>query len=83
VKPIGVLSRLTSNSSGILLLLTVVPWIAFGHANYAVPYSFTTILGGYGSESLAADNADNLYFPKNEAIWKVICKEWPALGRDV
>ena len=43
--------RLVGNLPGVLLWLAVLPLAALGQANYATPYTFTTLAGnaGYGS----------------------------------
>jgi subtilase family serine protease len=43
--------KLAGNLPGIVLWLAVLPLAAFGQANYATPYTFTTLAGntGYGS----------------------------------
>jgi sugar lactone lactonase YvrE len=68
--------RLAGNLPGVLLWLAVLPLAAFGQANYATPYTFTTLAGdsGIGSADgtnsaarfaqpmgVAVDSAGNLY----------------------
>ena len=76
MKPDSLFRRLAGKLSGILLWLAVLPLAALGQANYATPYTFTTLAGntGYGSadgtngtaqfafpSSVAVDSAGNVY----------------------
>src|SRR5208282_3238513 len=51
MNPKGLFRRLAGTLPGVLLWLAVLPLAAFGQANYATPYTFTTIAGKtfYGS----------------------------------
>ncbi|MGA2176629.1 MAG: NHL repeat-containing protein [Verrucomicrobiota bacterium] len=75
-KPDSLFRRLAGNLPGALLWLAVLPLAAFGQANYATPYTFTTLAGDSGSGSadgtnsaarfaqpmgVAVDSAGNLY----------------------
>ncbi len=48
-KPYSLFRRLTGNLPGVMLWLAVLPLAALGQANYAAPYTFTTLAGGAGS----------------------------------
>jgi sugar lactone lactonase YvrE len=76
IKPKSYFRRLAGNLPGALLWLAVLPLAAFGRANYATPYTFTTLAGDSGSGSadgtnsaarfaqpmgVAVDSAGNLY----------------------
>ena len=76
MKPNSLFRRRAGTLPGVLLWLAVLPLAALGQANYATPYTFTTIAGttGYGSVdgtngaaqfalpcSVAVDSAGNLY----------------------
>ena len=77
MKPNSLFRRLAGNLPGVLLWLSVLPLGALGQANYATPYTFTTIAGlaghagsadgtnsaarFYGPCELAVDGAGNLY----------------------
>jgi hypothetical protein len=76
MNPKSLFRRLAGTWPGVLLWLAVLPLAALGQANYATPYTFTTIAGdtGYGSAdgtngaaqfafpcSTAVDSAGNLY----------------------
>ncbi len=76
MSPNSLFRRLAGNLPGVLLWLAVLPLAAFGQANYATPYTFTTLAGntGYGSADgtngaarfafpcgAAADSAGNVY----------------------
>ena len=61
--------RLAGNLPGLLLWLAVLPLAAFGQANYATPYTFTTIAGsaGYGSAD-GTNSAAQFAFPSSVAV---------------
>jgi len=49
MKPKSLFWRLAGNLPGGLLWLAVLPLAALGQANYATPYTFTTIAGKAGT----------------------------------
>ena len=49
--------RLAGNLPGVLLCLAVLPLATFGQANYATPYTFTTLAGDSGSGSADGTNS--------------------------
>jgi hypothetical protein len=76
MQPNSLFRRLVGNLPGALLWLAVLPLAALGQANYATPYTFTTLAGntGYGSADgtgsaarfacplgVAVDRAGNAY----------------------
>jgi hypothetical protein len=76
IRPNRLFQRLAGSLRGALLWLAFLPLAALGQANYATPYTFTTLAGnaGYGSAdgtnraarfalpcSTAADSAGNVY----------------------
>ncbi|MGA2748165.1 MAG: hypothetical protein ABSG59_05250 [Verrucomicrobiota bacterium] len=81
MKPDSHFRRLAGNLPGVVLWLAVLPLAAFGQANYATPYTFTTLAGDSGSGSadgtnsaarfaqpmgVAVDSAGNLYVGDDE-----------------
>jgi hypothetical protein len=81
MKPKSLFRRLAWNLPGVLVWLAVLPLAALGQANYATPYTFTTLAGkaGFpgsndgtnssarftGPFGLALDSTDNLYLAEN------------------
>jgi hypothetical protein len=76
MKPNSLFRQLAGKWPGVLLWLAVLPLAALGQANYATPYTFTTLAGntGYGCTdgtgsaarfafpcSVAVDSAGNVY----------------------
>jgi len=57
IKPDGLFRRLAGNLPGVLLWLAVLPLAAFGQANYATPYTFTTLAGSSGSGGADGTNS--------------------------
>ena len=49
--------RLGGNLPGFVLGLAVLPLAAFGQANYATPYTFTTLAGNTGFGSADGTNS--------------------------
>ena len=80
MKPNNLFRRLAGNLPGVLLWLAVLPPAALGQANYATPYTFTTIAGKVGTSGstdgtnstarfnapigVAVDTNGNLYLPE-------------------
>jgi hypothetical protein len=50
--------RRAGNLPGVMLWLAVLPLAAFGQANYATPYTFTTLAGNNGYGSADGTNSD-------------------------
>ena len=69
MNPKSLFRRLAGNLPGILLWLAVLPLAALGQANYATPYTFTTIAGntGYGSAD-GTNSAAQFAFPSSVAV---------------
>ena len=67
--PNNLFRRLAGNLPGILLWLAVLPLAALGQANYATPYTFTTLAGntGYGSAD-GTNSAARFAFPCSAAV---------------
>ncbi len=61
--------KLAGNLLGVVLGLAVLPLAAFGQANYATPYTFTTLAGntGYGSAD-GTNGAARFAFPCGAAM---------------
>ena len=57
IRPDSLFRRLAGNLPGVLLWLAVLPLAAFGQANYATPYTFTTLAGSSGSGSADGTNS--------------------------
>jgi ribosomal protein S11 len=53
IKPNSLFRRLAGNLPGVLLWLAVLPLAALGQADYATPYTFTTIAGKAGTPGSA------------------------------
>ncbi|HUD47917.1 MAG TPA: hypothetical protein VMR33_13870 [Candidatus Baltobacteraceae bacterium] len=74
MKPNDFLRSLAGKLAGVALFAAVMPWAAFGQANYAAPYTFTTISCCYYPlfGGIAVDRAGYLYVAEDNAIWKVM-----------
>ena len=85
MKPGGLWPRLARSASGLVLSLAFMPWPALGQANYAAPYTFTTIAQLVGSDfqSVAVDSAGNVYASYYADInWGVNIPEFSRVGKD-
>ena len=68
--PDSLFRRLAGNLPGVLLWLAVLPLAALGQANYATPYTFTTLAGKAGSSGSAdgTNSAARFYGPGGMAV---------------
>ena len=68
--PNNLFRRLAGNLQGVLLWLAVLPLAALGQANYATPYTFTTLAGKAGSSgsSDGTNSAARFYGPGYIAV---------------
>ena len=57
IKPSSLFRRLAGNLPGVLLWLAFLPLAALGQANYATPYTFTTLAGNTGCGSADGTNS--------------------------
>jgi hypothetical protein len=67
MKPDSLFWHLAGNSPGVLLWLAVLPLVALGQANYATPYTFTTLAGMAGVAGSADGTGSTARFRLAEA----------------
>ncbi len=70
MNPKSLFRRLAGNLPGVLLGLAVLPLAALGQANYATPYTFTTLAGVAGGAGSAngTNSAARFYRPAGVAV---------------
>ena len=70
VKPNSLFRRRAGTLPGVLLWLAVLPLAALGQANYATPYTFTTIAGkaGYAGSADGTNSAARFQWPYGVAL---------------